>query len=106
VVGVNDSPQAAMKSINSKRNGKPNHNPQGDRKGAPLLYTTVVFAPYLVTSEDFTNLECIIEISPVIASSIVIHSEVTLLHHNSKHPIINQFYQPRANKRVLPILVC
>ncbi len=75
VVGVNESLQAESNSINSKRKGKPNHKRkgkpptthQGDRKGAPLLYTVVVFAPYLVTSEDFTNLECIIEISPAIA---------------------------------------
>ena len=105
VVGVNESLQAESNSINSKRKGKPNHDPQGDRKGAPLLYTIVVFAPYLVTSEDFTNLECIIEISPVIASSIVIRSEVSLLNHNSKHSIINQLYQACADKRVLPIQV-
>ena len=104
-VGVNESPQAESNSINNKTKGKPNHDPQGDRKSAPLLYTTVVFAPYLVTSEDLTNLECIIEISPVIASSIVIRSEVSLLHHNSKHPIINQLYQACAGKRVLPIMV-
>src|SRR6266571_9184367 len=105
-VGVNESPQAESNSINAKRKGKPNRDSQGDRKGAPLLYTTVVFAPYLVTSEDLTNLEYIIEISPVIASSIVIRSEVSLLNHNSKHSIINQLYQACADKRVLPIPVC
>ncbi len=102
---VKESPQAESNSMNNKRKGKPNHDPQGDRKGVPLLYTTVVFAPYLVTSEDFTNLECIIEIRPVIASSIVIRSEVSLLHHNSKHPFINKLYQACADKCVLPIMV-
>jgi len=89
-VGVNESPQAESNSINAKRKGKPNH--QGDRKGAPLLYTTVVFAPFLVISEDLTNLECIIEISPVIASSIVIRSEVSLLYRDTEHSIINQIF--------------
>jgi hypothetical protein len=82
-VGVNEPPQAESNGINTRRSGKPNHNPQGDRKGAPLLYTAFVFALYLLTSEGLTNLESIMEICPVIASSIVIRSEVSLLHHDS-----------------------
>ncbi len=95
-VGENELPQAASKSINSKRNGKPSPNrkgkptpnPQGDRKGAPLLYTTFAVAPYLLTSEGPASLEGIMEISPVVASSMVIRSGVSLLHRDSKHPII------------------
>ena len=89
---VKESPQAESNSMNNKRNEKPNHDLQVDRKGAPLLYTTVVFAPFLVISEDLTNLECIIEISPVIASSIVIRSEVSLLYRDTEHSIINQIF--------------
>ena len=108
-VDVYESPQAASKSINSKRKGKPAPQgdreekptinrrgkptitrrgkpiptPEGDRKGAPLLYTTFAVVLYLLTSEGLTNLECIMEISPVIASSLIIRSEVSLLHHDS-----------------------
>ncbi len=95
-MGANESPQAASKSINSKRNGKPSPNrkgkptpnPQGDRKGAPLLYTTFAVALYFLTSEGLTDFESIMEIRPVIVSSMVIRSGVSLLHRDSKHPII------------------